>query len=211
MTCPSLTEMGRGQQGIHHPESSSFRRLSKEVRPVFRSRGQPGQVEKNPAEPDRVGSILRGEFSLGFKLGKNMDVQRVPNPSFILHPGSWRRRKGRKSPMLLPLRPRLNPSAEDVHFLFGQGFAAVVGWHPVLLAGLGDSPPHFAFVQISWNHREITPEIPHDSFVGVESEIGFLFIRPVTNQAFLGKDGPHIPQEINGLINSLKGREGDDQ
>ena len=102
--------------------------------------------------------------------------------------------------MISPFGTALDPTFDEILFLVGKRLF-YLGWRHHIIVVVGDDAiPRFTGIKITGNKCTNPLIVGEGVFLEVESEAGFamFFIRAVTEEAFVRKDGPDVAGEVYG-------------
>ena len=196
-----LAEVGRRQQPTHDLLVRIRRLVGDERIDLFRRRRQTDEIERQSAnESPPIGLGRRGATPSFSRAGEEEAVDRVLDPSLVLDLRRLGPGRGDERPVLLVLRPLLDPLLDDSELLRGDGLVRLGRRH--LLARL---VPDHAEIEIALHrparHEDADPlaAIAVDVGIVVEPEVplAMRLVGSVAQEAVVRQDGANVAIELD--------------
>src|SRR5262249_757101 len=157
------------------------------------------QVQRKASNQGASIRLRRRFQSLSFQPGENKSIDRVSNPLPRLDIGLFRTRRRDESPVLLPRRPFLNPSADGFDLLRIERLVRILWRHTTHSGGSRDALIHQALLRFGSDDRRTILPFSESAFLSVQLEIHHagVFVRTMALEAVVGKNRPDLTLEID--------------
>ena len=187
------------QQAVHHLLVGAGKIVAQKGIHLFRRGGQPRQIQRDPANENRLVGRGGGVQPLLPQSVQHEEIDRVAGPALIGDLGQRRPLGGDKGPVALPPGPLLDPQADEIDLLFVELEPGVGRGHAESLLLGGDALEHLAPVRIAGEDGPVSAQVGEGSLPGVEAQLGGAgrLVGPVAGVAAVGQEGTDVAVELH--------------